>query len=106
MLILHKRGDTLNWECEYTDEAGAPVDLTAYSIKCQARDKEGTLLFSLSEADGIDVYVPLEGKFRITVLDTTKFDIKVYDIDIQYTIGTLIKSSDTFQLKVTKDITK
>lgn len=106
MVINHKRGDTLNWECEYVDDAGVAVNLTTYVIKCQARDKAGVLLFNLSVADGIVIYAPTEGKFRITINDTSKFDITMYDIDIQYTIGAMIKSSDIFQLNVTRDITR
>jgi hypothetical protein len=106
MLIKHKRGDTINWECEFIDDAGTPVDLSTYTIKCQARDKSGKLLFSVSSNNDIDIYAPLDGKFRLTILDTTKFDTNKYDVDIQYTIGTLIKSSDTFQLEILKDITQ
>ena len=107
MEIEQKRGDTLVWECEYTDDAGVVVDLSTYVIKCEARDKNDVLLFSLSSTENgeIDIYAPTTGNFRVTVSDTTEFGIRLYDVDIQYTVGTLIKSSETFQLKVVKDIT-
>ena len=103
-----KQGDTLLWECEYTNDAGSAVDLTNYTIKCQARDSYNldTILFDLSIGSGITVHTPLEGKFRIEINDTTTFKEGNYKIDIQYSIDNIIKSSETFTLIIEKDITK
>jgi len=107
MRLEHKRGDTLIWECEYTDDAGVPVNLTTYEIKCQARSAEGVELFNVGTATtGITVTNTLAGTFRVQVDATDTFNLGRYDVDIQYTIGTLIKSSETFSLEIVKDITK
>ena len=106
--IDHKRGDTISWECSYTDDLGGVVDITGYTIKCQARSKadESVLLFTVSTTDNtIDKFAPATGNFRI-VIDTETFPIGRYLVDIEYRVGTLIKSSDTFELNIYEDITK
>lgn len=104
--IAHKRGDTLVWECEYTDDAGVPVDLTSYSIRCQARNSVGELLFDANESNYINVYNPTLGYFRLTITSTSEWEIGKYTVDVEYTIGTVVKSSDTFNLIVEEDITR
>ena len=104
--IAHKRGDTLVWECEYTDDAGVAVDLTNYSIRCQARDSVGELLFSADESNFINVYDATSGYFRLTISNTSDWDIGKYIVDVEYTIGTVVKSSDTFNLVIEEDITR
>lgn len=106
MKIELKRGDSLVWEVEYLDDVGVPVDLTSYVIRCQARDSLNLVLFDVTSADAsIDVHTPLSGKFRI-VIDTAGFETKTYDVDIEYAIGGVIKSSETFSLVILKDITQ
>lgn len=106
MEVKLKKGDSLVWECEYTDDIGAPVDMSTYVVKCQAKDSSGSLLFDLSsDTSGIDIYDAATGKFRIAVYDTTEFSTGNYEVDIQYTMGVLVKSSETFKLTVVKDIT-
>ena len=107
-IIDHKRGDTISWEGTYTDDLGGVVDLTTYSIKCQARSKENkeAILFTVSTADNtIDVYDPTHGLYRI-VLATQTFAVGRYLVDIEYQVGQLIKSSETFELNIIEDITK
>lgn len=106
--IDHKRGDTISWEGSYTDDLGGVVDLTSYSIKCQARSKENTetVLFTVNTEDTtIDKYNPTSGLYRI-VLDTTTYPIGRYLVDIEYKTGQLIKSSETFELNIIQDITQ
>lgn len=109
-IIDHKQGDTISWEAEYRDDLGSIVDITNYIIKCQARDKNDTskLLFSLTSEGPeptIDVYDPANGLYRF-VIDTNTFPIGRYLVDIEYTIGTLIKSSATFELNIYESITR
>lgn len=106
--IDHKRGDTISWEGSYTDDLGGVVDLTSYSIKCQARSKEDreAVLFTANTVDNtIDVYNATQGLYRI-VLATTTYPVGKYLVDIEYQTGQLIKSSDTFELNIIEDITK
>ena len=105
--IDHKQGDTISWEVNYTDDLGGVVDLTNYSLKCQARRKDNRdiILFSIESPDTIDVYDATHGNFRI-VTDTTTFEVGRYVVDIQYKLGSLIKSSETFELNIYEDVTK
>jgi len=107
-IIDHKRGDTISWEGTYTDDLGGVVNLTTYSIKCQARSKENkdTVLFTVSTEDNsIDKYNATLGLYRI-VLSTITFPIGRYLVDIEYQVSQLIKSSETFELNIIEDITK
>jgi len=106
--IENKRGDTISWECSYVDDAGSKVDITNYVISCEARNESDTneLLFSVSSSSGtIDVYDAINGLFRI-IIDTSSFSIGSYVVDIQYVYNGLVKSSDTFRLKIIEDVTK
>lgn len=109
--IDHKRGDTISWEIEYTDDLGGVVDLTSYEIRSQARLKKDktVILFDVASTNElpnkIDVYDAVNGKFRI-VLDTETFPVGIYLVDIQMKFGNLIKSSETYELNIYEDITK
>lgn len=108
--IDHKVGDTIAWDVNYTDDLGGVVDITNYEIKCQARlkDNKEVLLFDLTSVGTtptIDKYDAVNGNFRI-VVDTTGFPIARYVVDIQYKLGSLIKSSETFELNIYEDVTR
>jgi len=65
---------------------GDPVDLTDYVFRCQFRESDGTLVYDLTEGDGITVY-PLLGKFDIIAdgAETIGYDCETelkYDIDV------------------------
>lgn len=102
--IDHKRGDTISWEVYYTDDLGAPIDISSYSIKIEAREKRNpdNLLFSTTS---VTKYNAAEGQFRL-LLDTDSFTVGRYLVDIQYSMTGLVKSSDTFELNILDDITK
>ena len=108
--IDHKVGDTISWDVNYTDDLGGVVDITNYEIKCQARlkDNKEVLLFDLTSAGAtptIEKYDAVKGNFRI-VVDTTDFTVARYVVDIQYKLGSLIKSSETFELNIYEDVTR
>ena len=108
--IDHKAGDTISWDVNYTDDLGGVVDITNYEIKCQARlkDNKEVLLFDLTSVGTtptIDKYDAVNGNFRI-VVDTTGFPVARYVVDIQYKLGSLIKSSETFELNIYEDVTR
>lgn len=109
-VIDHKRGDTISWEVNYTDDLGGVVDITNYNIKCQARGKDNRalILFDLT-SEGveptIDKYDPTNGNFRI-VVDTANFEVGRYLVDIQFNFGAVVKSSETYELNIYEDITK
>lgn len=108
--IDHKVGDTISWDVNYTDDLGGVVDITNYEIKCQARlkDNKEVILFDLTSVGTtptIDKYDAANGNFRI-VVDTTGFPVARYVVDIQYKLGSLIKSSETFELNIYEDVTR
>lgn len=109
-IIDHKHGDTISWDVNYTDDLGGVVDITSYTIRCQARSKSDTSvkLFDLTSVGSeptIDKYDPTHGNFRI-VTDTSTYPIGQYLVDIEYAITGLVKSSETFELNIYEDITR
>jgi len=104
--IDHKRGDTISWELEYLDDLGAPIDISSYTIKIQARDKKNlsSLLFTL-EGAAISKYDSATGRARV-IHATDSYAVGRYLVDIQYSTTGLVKSSDTFELNIIEDITK
>ena len=106
MLIKHKKGDSVVWECEYTDDVGVPVDLSTVAIDCKAVGNDGVVLFSVSSTDNtIDIHTPQSGLYRVVIEDTVLYVPKDYRVDIQYTVGSIVKSSETFTLRILNDVT-
>ena len=109
-IIDHKRGDTISWDVNYTDDLGGAVDITNYTIRCQARSKNDTSikLFDLTTEGAeptIDKYDPTHGNFKI-VADTSAYSLGQYLVDIEYSIPGLVKSSETYELNIYEDITR
>jgi len=99
--VPHKRGDTFLFNAVLTD-AGVPVDITNIDIRCQIRDKDTLVATAV-----VTKAVPnSDGAFSLRVSDTTAWPIKTLLSDIEYTINGQIISTETFEIPVTKDITR
>lgn len=63
-----------------------PINLTGVLIKCQFRfkTKNGDLVKEITEVSGIDIFEPLNGKFKVEdfIVD---WDSGVYFYDFQFT---------------------
>lgn len=65
---------------------GDPIDISDYVFHCQFREKDGTIVYDLTQGDGITIY-PLIGKFDIRGdgAETAGYDCETelkYDIDV------------------------
>lgn len=106
-IVYHKRGDTLLWNCQYTNPDGSPVDLTGYVIKAQFRDKSGTLIYDFSPL--IAVTDTANGLYTINApaAATSPWPIVDGEFDIEYTNASgVVTSTETGTLSVVKDITR
>ena len=104
--IYHKRGDTLSLSCVWKDSAGTPINLTGYTVACQVK--------AVNFVDTLTVTVTsaANGAFTISRSATGTSSWPVTDsqasrlfCDIQFTSGSLVTSTETFQIIVLEDIT-
>lgn len=105
--VYHKRGDTLSLNVTWLDSNNDPVSLTGYTIESQVR--------AVGFVDDLTVTVTdaVAGEFVIsaTAIDTTLWPITSSQAsrtfcDIQFTIGGIVVSSETFQIVIVEDITQ
>jgi len=108
--IVHKRGDTLelNLQLKSNDVA---TDITGYTVVSQLRDSTDALLVT-DNFTGNLTYTLVDaatGSFTLTATptETSEWDTRTYDCDIQITEpDSDVASSETFKIKVVKDITR
>lgn len=100
-----KRGDTFSLGCLKKDSAGSPENLSNFTIACQIRNGSDTLIATPVISESNQSTSP--GEFSITVAaDTTKaWELSRYLLDIQFSVGSEVISSETARFKVVKDIT-
>lgn len=108
--ITHKKGDTLELTFQLKRD-GSAVDITSHTITSQLRDStdallttdnfNGSLTFTLIDASA--------GQFQLSATSTatSEWDTRTYDCDVQIVDGdNETSSSETFKIKVIKDITR
>lgn len=108
--ITHKKGDTLELTFQLKRD-GTAVDITNYTITSQLRDStdallvtdnfDGSLSFTLIDASA--------GQFQLSASSsaTAEWEARTYDCDVQFVdSGNETSSSETFKIKVNKDITR
>lgn len=105
--IEHKRGDTYVLQCAYKDEDGVAIDLTGYTINSKARDEDDVELFSVTNGAGITITDAANGLFtlQVDIAETELWEPARYYQDIEYVLSGVVKSTETFYLRVKPDIT-
>ena len=96
-----KRGDTFNLTCTYK-ESGVATALVDYTIKSQVKTLSGVLLAELEVTVADQVLTP--GLFYLKT-NSTAWPIGNVFVDIQFTSGPTVRSTQTFFVPVVKDIT-
>jgi hypothetical protein len=96
-----KRGDAYIAVHTLTDSSGAPLVTDAANLTAQFRDADDVLL-----STAVIEAAVTDGEYIITVADTTEWTPETYVFyDIEYSGDGLPASTDTYRLKVEKDIT-
>lgn len=96
--ILFKRGDTFSLAATANGE-----DITSWTIQSQIRDNADVLISELvvTKTDAAN------GEYTLTHSGvTTAWPLKMLYCDIQYTVGGVISSTETFKVNVIGDVTK
>ncbi len=98
MSLRHKRGDTLDVLVAIS-EGGAPVDITGWTFRAQARHAAG------NHAINMAVAVVGPGQIRLSA-DTVAAPVGTYVADIELTdaLGRVL-STETWALQLMPDIT-
>lgn len=97
-----KRGDTFTLTCTYKVN-GSAVSVDNIDIESQIRTNSGVLITDLIVTKTINL-----GEFILTsaVADTSTWQVAVVSCDIQLSEGGSIRSSETFSIVVSDDVTK
>ncbi|HRY32122.1 MAG TPA: hypothetical protein P5531_04050 [Bacteroidales bacterium] len=101
------RGDTAPViTFEILDGNDEPIDLTEVKIKMDCVLRNGSLKHSFSEQSGIDINLPLEGKFDVSLGKITWVaGIYDYDMEFWFSGGTIIKTYVYGTITVLQDVT-
>lgn len=102
-MITVKKGDTLSFIVKRSDEAGEPMTGDAAKLRSQIRTKKDELIATFTITETI---IPGEYLFVVSALVTDTMLPGIYLFDIEYTDGEIVKSSDTMEIQVLKDVTK
>jgi hypothetical protein len=99
--ILHKRGDTWHKQCTFLDDDDQPFPLAGYQINSEIRTLTGTLIDTFV----VTITNSPNGEFRLGPQPTDDWPINTLQCDIEYTVGGVIFSTETFFINVQQDIT-
>ena len=97
-----KLGDTFSFTAEITDKAtGDPLTGAASDLKCQGRNYlNGDLIAELTITE-----TATPGTYLFSAGTTETWDTVQVLLDIQYTDGDLISSTETFYVVIEGDVT-
>ena len=100
-MISIKRGDTLRLFIRLTDSDDNPIDIDVENIRSQIRDTAGNLIdeFKVEKTSEL-------GQYKFTTEGTSEYPITTLESDIEFIINNTIKSSNTFMIKVIRDVTR
>ena len=102
-MITIKKGDTLAFIVKRSDKDGNPLTGDAAKLRSQLRNNKDVLI---AEMVITETEIPGSYLFQVDATKTATMDVGTYVFDIQYKSGDLVKSSETFQVRVEKDVTR
>ena len=108
--ITHKQGDTFELTFQLKSD-GSAVDITNFTITSQLRDSTDTLLTTDNFNGSLTFTLidPNAGQFELSASSTAtaEWPAREYDCDVQFIdTDNETSSSETFKIKVIKDITR
>jgi len=101
--LTHKRGDSLEWVFNYTENSIA-TDITTYTIACDVKQEDDTLIQALT----VTKTDAANGVFSLTATaaQTASWPVGDHKADVEITDGSSnVFSSETFTVSLVKDIT-
>ena len=96
--IAFKRGDTFSLQATANGE-----NITSWTIQSQIREPNGTLVSELT----VTKTDAANGEYTLTHAGSTStWPLRMLYCDIQYTVGGVVASTETFRIEVIEDITR
>ena len=105
--IYHKRGDTLSLTCTWKDPTGTAIDLTGYTVESQVRAVNfvDNLLVTVTDATNGQFTISATATSTANWPSTNSAASRLF-CDVQFTTGSVVVSTETFQIVVLEDITQ
>lgn len=94
--IEHKRGDTFGPSATYCQDDGTPVSLVGYMVASQLRDEAGNLVVAFD----IEIVDAAAGQYRFLPVATSAWPLGTLTMDIVYTTGETIVSTESITVNV------
>ena len=102
-MLSIKRGDTLAFIVRRKNEDNTPRVGEASKLKSQIRTSKDVLLAELIITE---TETPGDYLFKVNAIETSLWLPGTYNCDIQFTDNEIVQSSDTFNIVVSKDVTR
>ncbi len=99
--INHKRGDTFELACSIPLDFGLSLTSTTAQIR-----RNGELVTQLALTAGSPTLTEYKYTISATALQTALWVVGEHLVDIQYTIGSKVASTETFAVLVVEDVTR
>ncbi len=102
-MLQCKRGDSIEIIARRLDSEGNPQTGEATYLRSELRTKKGDLLgeFTISETT-----TPGDYLLEMEPILTATFPLTVLELDIKYKKDEIVKSSETVQISIVKEITQ
>jgi hypothetical protein len=104
-MLKFKRGDSVSWPTKYS-VGGVPQDLTNYTIESQARNKDGVLVCTFTVTKLDQGLYPGCYLISLTPEQSAVPRPGSYFQDIQYSVGTEVRSTNSTPLVIEPDQTQ
>ena len=96
--IEHKRGDTFAPTAQFCQDGGAAASLVGYTVRSQLRDAGDALVHDFQ----IEITDAAAGLYRFLPVNTSAWPIGVLRMDIEYTQGGMVTSTELIEVAVVK----
>lgn len=105
--FYHKAGDTFSLNARWVDRTNNPISLLGYTIKSQVRAVNfvDTLVVTITNASLGLFTLTRAATSTVTWPVTTSQESRLF-CDVQFTTGSVVASTETFQIIVLQDITQ
>lgn len=99
--ITHKRGDTFSRPCVRKNGAGTVIDITSTTIAAKIRRAGFVATLTVTKTDAAN------GAFTIAAAAaaTATWAPGLHQMDIEYTDGAVVQSTDTINVNIIADVT-
>lgn len=96
--IEHKRGDTFAPTAQFCQDGGEPASLVGYTVRSQLRDAGDALVHEFQ----LEITDAPAGLYRFLPVNTSVWPLGELYMDIEYTQGGMVTSTELIEVLVVK----